>query len=681
MPVFRALTLLLLLILPAAAQAEESWTINLKDVDLSVFVTQVSEITGESFILDPQVQGKVTVVSSTALSKKGVKDLFYSVLRVNGYAAIPAGKAVKIIPQANAMQEGGGALKDGGADQIVTRVVPVKNAAVQDLVKILRPMVARYGYIEGTDYNNALIINDRAENVARLTRIVEQLDRTPNRSVSTVVVPLRHASAQKVAELLKGLLADDKKGNAALAAAAPSIQADESLNALIIRADPEALADMQAVIAKLDVRRTQVLIEAAIVEITADTARALGVQGLFGDSAVKTGLGVTAFPNAGASIGTILSQLSTSGSTLAAANAGQGLTAAVGREDQFTFLIQALATAANANLLSTPSITTLDNQEAKIVVGQNVPFRTGEYTTNAAGGSNPFTTIKREDVGITLKVVPHIHEGDAVRLDVQQEVSSVDDTSVQTGAADLITNKRTIETTILADDGETIVLGGLIRDDKTKQVSSVPFLGDIPVIGYLFRSEKEAIIKRNLLVFLRPTILRDKEHAAKLAAESYRHLPDLPLHIEKEKPKPSGTERIFPRNPAANYTLPPEPKSLFGEDKPEPVTISKTAPDALPEIAPVAAAPAPVIAATPIRPAPVMEEKTYIEKSYIALPDTIPAAPPAPSIVPEAPTRNFARKAPPVVEGTVIAPRKAPAASSKTLKASRYSQPAPLYGE
>ena len=184
-----------------------------------------------------------------------------------------------------------------------------------------------------------------------------------------------------------------------------------------------------------------------------------------------------------------------------------------------------------SNLLSTPSIMTIDNQEAKIVVGQNVPFITGSSNSSGSGTSNPFTTIERKDVGITLKVVPHIGDGGTVKLEVEQEVSSVVPSVAGVNSADLITNKRSIKTTILADDGQTIVLGGLIQDDSSQSVSEVPLLSKIPVLGHLFRSKNHSKTKRNLLVFLQPLIVRDGQSAAALAAQQYKQTRTLQFEV------------------------------------------------------------------------------------------------------------------------------------------------------
>ncbi len=207
---------------------------------------------------------------------------------------------------------------------------------------------------------------------------------------------------------------------------------------------------------------------------------------------------------------------------LAAAASANGFTGAVASGNSFQLLVQALGTSSKANLLSTPSITTLDNQAAQIVVGQNVPFRTGSYTTLAGGTTTPFTTIERQDVGLTLRIIPRIHDGDVVRLDVSQEVSSL--TDPVSGAADLVTNRRSIQTTVLADNSQTIVLGGLISDDRMNSKSQVPVLGDIPLIGTAFKSRKLSQTKRTLFVFLRPTILRTAEQAAIATAGKYARL-------------------------------------------------------------------------------------------------------------------------------------------------------------
>ena len=294
-----------------------------------------------------------------------------------------------------------------------------------------------------------------------------------------------------------------------------SIFADEELNALVIRAEPSILKEISEIIHELDVRRAQVLIESAIVEVSGDVTDALGVQWAVGDT--SNPVAGTNFKNAGQDLNSIASGIAAGTPSLS-----NGLTLGgyktTGGQFDFGVVIQALESQSNTNLLSTPSIMTLDNQEAEIIVGQNVPFITG--STSSSNNTNPFTTITREDIGVTLKIKPHIHEGNELRLEVEVSAESVSNTTVQ-GQADLITNKRKLKTMILAADKETIVLGGLISDDITETESKVPFLGDIPGLGWLFKSKSTQHIKRNLMVFLRPTIVLEKQKAVELTNDKF----------------------------------------------------------------------------------------------------------------------------------------------------------------
>jgi general secretion pathway protein D len=215
--------------------------------------------------------------------------------------------------------------------------------------------------------------------------------------------------------------------------------------------------------------------------------------------------------------------------------------------DSFGVLITALSANSKSNLLSTPSLLTLDHQKAEILVGQNVPFQTGSFTTSGSGADNPFTTIERKDIGVTLKVTPHINEGASLRLEIEQEISSIAPTSQGVNAVDLITNKRSIKSTILAENGQVIVLGGLIQDDVTQADSKVPLLGDIPLIGGLFRSTRETRIKRNLMVFLRPTVIRDAAGMAALSGKKYSDIRVLEDRREDYRPG------ILPRDPVQMF--------------------------------------------------------------------------------------------------------------------------------
>ena len=574
---------------------EETWKVSLKNADIREFVTQVSVITGKSFVVDPRVKGNVTVISSTSMDKDTIYELFLSVLRVHGYAAVPTGNITKIVQQVLAKQSGNPKdfLHPAQSEELVTAVIPVRNSASEDLVKILRPLIPQYGHIAGISSPNVLIISDHAGNIARLTEIVNridiadnqtveiiglkdawvedmvglleelapeqigkgakgpnrvtivasertnsmvvkgekftvervvqlisQLDVPANRSGTTKVIRLAHSDAVEMAEILRNTIVDDEDSKSNKVKI--SIQPDEALNALVIRAAPSAMLEIMDIIDSLDVRRLQVLIEAAIVEVTADFSRQLGSELFIADlSGNNTPLGLTAPSGTLAQILKNIA-LGNSGlpddigiSPLLNVDPGTSPLLAGGRLNadgtSFAAIIRALSTNGDVNLLSTPSITTMDNEEAKIVVGQNVPFRTGSTTSGSDGASNPFTTIQREDVGLTLEVTPNIHDGNLVQLKVHQEVSEVDPASLSVigaeGSADLITNIRTIDTTILVDDQEVIIIGGLIRDKETSNESKVPLLGSIPGIGFLFRSTSTTTQKQNLLVFLRPTVL------------------------------------------------------------------------------------------------------------------------------------------------------------------------------
>lgn len=309
-------------------------------------------------------------------------------------------------------------------------------------------------------------------------------------------------------------------GQGGFATADLAVEPAPELNAIVVRGTPGAIRQIETLITQLDVRRPQVMIEAAIVEINGDLSEQLGVQLGTGSAANGvTNTAGTSFSNLGISLGQILAAV---GSPAAVGLSSSGLTADLGRAGSFRVLIQALSQSTHANLLSTPSITTLDNEPAEIVVGQNVPFITGSYTSAVGSTATPFTTIERADVGITLRIVPRIHEGDTVRLEVSQEASSI--APAVAGAADIVTNRRSIQTTVLADDGQTIVLGGLISDDRIRSNSQVPILGSIPILGNLFKSRTEQKNRRTLFVFLKPTILRDPADVSAAAAAKFERV-------------------------------------------------------------------------------------------------------------------------------------------------------------
>lgn len=603
----RTVLLCVLLLAPGLSlAAQNEWKINLRNTDLREFITQVSAISGKSFVIDPRIKGNVTVVSNTPMDADSVYELFLSVLRVHGFAAVPSGNTTKIVQQVLAKQSGNPYdFENVNTEELITRVVPVTNAPAKELVKILRPLIPQHGHVAGLETPNVLLISDYASNINRLERIVRKIDvsdnqhikiidlkeawvedmialleqlapdeigkgakgpnkvtvvaseRTnslvvkgekdtvrrvadlvrnldvpANRSGTVKVVRLAHSDAEQMAELLNNLVSNNTGDKDAPGQNVETrIQADTSLNALVIKANPSTMIELKEIINELDVRRLQVLIEAAIVEVTTDFERQLGSELFIGDaSSSSLPLGLTA-PNS--TLANILQSIATQ--TPAVTDLGSSPLIGGGRLSEtatsFAFIIRALATNRDANLLSTPSITTMDNEEAKIVVGQNVPFRTGSSLTGSQ--NNPFTTIQREDVGLTLEVTPHIHDGALIRLEIHQEVSEVEESSLQAigdeAAADLITSKRTIDTTVLVDNGEVIILGGLTRDKVSNNHTGVPILGKIPVLGKLFSSETKSYEKQNLLVFLRPTVLNTRSDIAAVTERKYSKLYEIEI--------------------------------------------------------------------------------------------------------------------------------------------------------
>lgn len=298
-----------------------------------------------------------------------------------------------------------------------------------------------------------------------------------------------------------------------------TVQPAPELNAVVVRGTPQAIASIEPLITDLDVRRPQVIIEAAIAEIVGDDAESLSVQlGTSGAVLNRVEGAGTSYSTGGTSLGTILSALGVSAGSLLTG----GFTGNVAFGDNFSVLVQALGSSTRSNLLSTPQITVLDNDVGELVVGQNVPFVTGSILTDSSS-ANPYTTIERKDVGITLRILPRVNAGDTIRLQVNQEASSIAATTVS-GASDIVTNRRAINTTVLADNGSTIVLGGLISDDYIDTRQQVPILGDIPIVGELFKGRKESRQKRTLFVFLKPTILRTPEDAAAAAKDKYARI-------------------------------------------------------------------------------------------------------------------------------------------------------------
>ena len=594
----------------------ETWTINSPNVDMLQFITQVADITGKTFVIDPRIKGTVSVVSQASLDRDEVYDLLLSVLRVHGMGAVPIGDGdvVHIVQNLTAVKQSGGVVGEAPAvpsQEMVTQLIPVQNVEASELVKILRPMSPQHGHVGAVADRNVIIISDHANNVERLRQVIRELDvlnddevvvralehawagsvvtileqvapeqmakgavgpqsiriiaNERNNSLllrgkpqplavvndlidkldvpatamsNTQVIHLSYADATELAETLNQLVGGSADGESE-SPIQTTIQADTGLNAIIARTNPRTMEEIFNIVKQLDTRRAQVLIEAAIAEISVTDLFSLGAETAGAD---ERGRSVPMFnATLNGIIGALLGDSTTDTvSPVDVLARAESPTLGIVKLDRdgvtFGVVLNALSTNTAADLLSAPSVLTLDNQEARIHAGQEVPFRTGSFTTVGEGTTNPFTTVQRSPVGITLEVTPHVHEGTAVRLEIKQEVSNILDSGLALNAADLITQKREIQTTVLAEGGETIVLGGLIQDDYRDTAKRVPLLGNIPLVGRLFRSTSQTRNKRHLLVFIRPTVVRTREDANRVTARMYDYIWEVQIHSRSPAP-------------------------------------------------------------------------------------------------------------------------------------------------
>ena len=473
----------------------------------------------------------------------------------------------------------------------------------------------RYNIVPDLRTNSLLVRADNPGRVNQIRSLVDKLDVPALRGGQTRVIYMRNADAVKLADVLRGLLAGEARSQtapmpvaggvrppagAAKTAEASLIQADEATNALIINAADATYNNLRGVIEKLDVRRTQVYVEALIVEMSTDAAHELGIQ--WGAGAPAGGGTIVAaqnFPSANPSLIGAIGAIA--GPVPSFPNAGGLLLGFLGQTVKLPdgtvvrglgALARALETRGLANILSTPNLMTLDNAEAKIVVGQNVPFITGSFSSpvgTPGGGAiaNPFQTIERKDVGLTLKIKPQVSEGGTIKLDIYQEVSNVAPTSVS-GASDLVTNKRSIDTKVLVDDGHTIILGGLIEDNKTETEQSVPGLGRLPLIGWLFRYKQKTGKRTNLMVFLRPVIIHGPQESYSVTADRYQYLRARTQDVGRQ----DVLDRFAPSQPTEEELKKYKKRSDDAEQPPEAAAkpSAKTPADAKPADAPAAAA-------------------------------------------------------------------------------------------
>ncbi|HBC1410286.1 type II secretion system secretin GspD [Escherichia coli] len=598
--------LLAALLMPCAGHAEnEQYGANFNNADIRQFVEIVGQHLGKTILLDPSVQGTISVRSNDTFSQQEYYQFFLSILDLYGYSVITLDNGfLKVVRSANVKTSPGmiaDSSRPGVGDELVTRIVPLENVPARDLAPLLRQMMdaGSVGNVVHYEPSNVLILTGRASTINKLIEVIKRVDVIGTEKQQ--IIHLEYASAEDLAEILNQLISEshgksqmpallsakivadkrtnsliisgpekarqritsllksldveeseegntrvyylkyakatnlvevltgvseklkDEKGNARKLSSSGAmdnvaITADEQTNSLVITADQSVQEKLATVIARLDIRRAQVLVEAIIVEVQDGNGLNLGVQW------ANKNVGAQQFTNTGLPIFNAAQGVADykKNGGITSANpawdmfsAYNGMAAGFFNGDWGVLLI-ALASNNKNDILATPSIVTLDNKLASFNVGQDVPVLSGSQTTS---GDNVFNTVERKTVGTKLKVTPQVNEGDAVLLEIEQEVSSVDSSSNSTLGPTF--NTRTIQNAVLVKTGETVVLGGLLDDFSKEQVSKVPLLGDIPLVGQLFRYTSTERAKRNLMVFIRPTIIRDDNVYRSLSKEKY----------------------------------------------------------------------------------------------------------------------------------------------------------------
>ncbi|MFB2859217.1 GspD family T2SS secretin variant ExeD [Aeromonas hydrophila] len=608
---WRLATVAAALMMAGSAWATE-YSASFKNADIEEFINTVGKNLNKTIIIEPSVRGKINVRSYDLLNEDQYYQFFLSVLDVYGFAVVPMDNGVlKVVRSKDAKTSAIPVVDEsnpGSGDEMVTRVVPVRNVSVRELAPLLRQLNdnAGGGNVVHYDPSNVLLITGRAAVVNRLVEVVRRVDKAGDQEVDIVklkyasagemvrlvtnlnkdgnnqggntslllapkvvadertnsvvvsgepkarariiqmvhqldrdlqsqgntrVFYLKYGKAKDLVEVLKGVSSSieaDKKGGAAtttggggasIGGGKLAISADETTNALVITAQPDVMAELEQVVAKLDIRRAQVLVEAIIVEIADGDGLNLGVQW------ANTNGGGTQFTDTGLPIGSVAiaaKDYQKNGTTTGLASLAKDFNgmAAGFYKGNWAALVTALSTDTKNDILSTPSIVTMDNKEASFNVGQEVPVQSGSQSSTTS--DQVFNTIERKTVGTKLVVTPQINEGDSVLLNIEQEVSSVAQTQAPgTSTLGPTFDTRTIKNAVLVKSGETVVLGGLMDEKTQEKVSKVPLLGDIPVLGYLFRSTSNSTSKRNLMVFIRPTILRDADVYSGISSNKY----------------------------------------------------------------------------------------------------------------------------------------------------------------
>ena len=579
-------------------QAQESYMLNYDNVEVRAVTQDIARFAKKTIILDPRVKGKVTIFSDSLLDQEQVWQVYLRTIQVNGFSAINEGNIVRIIPDNEATRDSNDPtqnadyvtkillLNNRSADELLPMLKPIvgrqaslssiasinsillvdrksnvdrielllkeldeddtakisiiklNNLSSVEAVRILdklklqsNPTINNFIAIPFTQSNSVILSANKvvSKNVESTLRV---LDEDVQNDGTVAVIYLKYAKADEVASIVNTVsstFAADSDSQK------PVVTYHEKTNSLIVSSEGSNLDLIRNLVAKIDIRRAQVLVEAIIVELSENAAKNLGIEAIFSgsdDDGNQIPIGITRFPSSKSPDLLAITGNSVQGgddATLSAIATNsllntQGLVAGFGSidsdGDSFVGIINAIAEDQNSNILSTPSIIAMDNEPANLVIGQEIPITIGESL--GANNANPFRTTSRQEVGVKLSITPQINEGNSVILDIKQEVYGV--AGALTGGSDIITNKRTIETTVLVDNNQIIVLGGLIDDDIQETINRVPVLGQIPILGRLFRSSSKSVIRRNLTVFLRPKILADSKSVNQISLEKYNFI-------------------------------------------------------------------------------------------------------------------------------------------------------------
>lgn len=509
-------------------------TLNFTNIEIAALVKVLSEMTHRNFIIDERIKGNVTVMTPTKITPDEAYQVFLSALEIKGFTAIEDGKFMRIIPSAAARQSGLKVLSDGEmrGEGYVTKFLRLHFMNCQEAARTLMPFLTKDGGVIAYSITNSLILTDSVHNIRKLESLIAALDIPAQEGKGQVkVYYLRNANAENIAKVLTALLSQlpattgtqtqQSAGTAAILEGTVTIAADKATNSLVIVGSPSDYKTIVDLIEKLDIQQRQVYVEAAIIEMSTTKQHELGFEFQMFNQSDGTSVNAVGGTNFG-NIGSVI----TSGPSALATMNGLTLAAVKG---SYTYngveylnvgaLLRALQSDGDVNILSTPNIVTMDNQKAEIMAGENIPVVTGQLQS-VSTGSSISNSVERKDVGVTLRLTPQIMSDETVRLDIYQEISAV--TTVAGLDANVVgpsTTKRTVSTSVVVKDGETIVIGGLMRDNLNSSMSKVPLLGDIPLFGWFFRYKTTKVEKTNLMIFITPTIIKNDNDAMNLTTQ------------------------------------------------------------------------------------------------------------------------------------------------------------------